>query len=69
MEILQAKITMKQSLITSAIMIAAITAAIALSSCVTTTYPDGTKTKQFDSEAFNPWIEIAAEYYIPEPTK
>ena len=52
--------SLKQAIITAAIMIVV----IAATSCTVTRTPDGTVTRQYDA---NPWLEIAS-FYFSEPT-
>jgi len=36
-----------------------------LTSCVTTTTPDGTRTERYDAEATKPWLDLARDLFGP----
>lgn len=58
---------MKQSIITSVIMIAVITACLA--ACTVTTSPTGEQIKTVDQDAVNPWIDLLQAIIDNEQSK
>ena len=59
---------MKNKLTIKFLILAAVTGAMLLASCVSTTAPDGTVTERVDNEAVNPFLLLARELFVkPAP--